>query len=70
MNVLNQEIQALQYTIVFHQNYLERFKNAMEYADLTLTEKREYEKRIEYHQGQIKKAADELNIRLNEAKDL
>lgn len=70
MNILNQEIQALQYTIAFHQNYKERFENAIQYTDLTLTEKREYEKRIEYHQQQIKKAAEELNIRLNEAKDL
>lgn len=69
MNLLNQEIQALQYTIGFHQKYVNKFEDELQ-SSLSLAERREYTKRIDYHKNQIKKAAEELNLRLKEAKDL
>lgn len=69
MNVLNQELKALQYTIEYYTDKRIILYNKLKSEDLTIQEVDKINELISWYTQQIEKAEYEVQVRLNESKD-
>lgn len=69
MDVLNQELKALQYTIEYYKNKRIILCDKLKSANLTLQEVDKINGLISWYTQQIEKAEYEVQVRLNESKD-